>query len=87
MYYTFNNKCDFHTYTIKDVALIIAQYNPIQLVIDDNCVWNNLYDNPEIYDQQINEFSDKRVNELWVSFRDDSHSIVKITTWENGDGT
>ena len=36
MYYTFDYKYGFHPYTVKDISLIIAQYNPVQLVIDDN---------------------------------------------------
>lgn len=87
MYYTFDYKYGFHPYTIKDIALMVAQYNPVQLVIDDKCVWDNLYDNPEIYDQRINEFSDKRVKELWISFTNDNKdSLIKITTWENDNG-
>ena len=87
MYYTFNQKYNFRPYTVKDIAKIIAQYNPVQLVIDDNWEWDNKYNSDEAYDKVIEKFSDKNVAELWVSTLDDNnHSLIKITTWENDNG-
>lgn len=86
-YYTFDHKYGFHPYTIKDISLMIAQYNPVQLVIDDKFIWDDKYNDSESYNKAIEEFADKRVKELWISTIDDDHSVIKITTWENDNGT
>ena len=72
---------------IKDISLIVAQYNPVQLIIDDKLIWDDKYSDSESYNKAIEEFADKRVKELWISFtNDNNHSIIKITTQENNNG-
>lgn len=88
MYYTFDYKYGFHPYTIKDISSMIAQYNPVQLVIDDNFIWDDKYNDSESYNKAIEEFADKQVKELWISFTNDNKdSLIKITTWEHDNGT
>jgi len=86
MYYTFNQKYDFHPYTIGDIFPIFMQYNPVQISIDDKVCWDSKYAT-ETCDKALVKFLTKQVSELWISTIDDNHSIIKITTWENGDGT
>ena len=87
MYYTFSQADRGRSYTIKDIASIILGHNPVQLVINDKCVWDDKYDDNEAYDKAIETFSDHVVKELWISIVEDHHSIVKITTQENNNGT
>ena len=87
MYYTFSPERALEPCTMKDVERILLGHNPVQLVIDDKCVWDDKYDDIESYNKVMTENADKLVKDLWISIIEEHHSIVKISTWENDNGT
>jgi len=82
MYYSFKPEHAIEPCTMKDVERILLEYSPVQLVINDKCVWDDKYDGIEAYNKIMSENADKIVEEMWISIVEGHHSLVKIATWE-----
>lgn len=87
MYYTFSPDHSGNPHTIKSIEPIILEYNPVQLVINDLCIWDDKYDDLDAYISAIERYANYIVKELWISVVEEHHSIVKINTQENDNGT
>lgn len=85
-YYTFSKKPTGTNYTIKDIEPILLKNCPVQLTIDNKVVWDDKYNDCDDYDTVIATYANYEVLELWLSTVD-HHSLVKITTRENNNGT
>jgi hypothetical protein len=72
---------------MRDIECILLEHNPIQLNINNKVVWDDEYDDLEAYGKIISENSDKIISELWINTVEHHHSLVKLTTWENNNGT
>lgn len=86
-YYTFSKKPTGTNYTIKDIEPILLKNCPVQLTINNKVVWDDKYNDCDDYDMVIATYANHEVLELWLSTVDHHHSLVKITTRENNNGT
>ena len=81
-YYKFNPEHALEPCTMRDIERILLEHNPIQLTINDKCVWDDDYDDLKAYDKIMSENADKIISELWINTVEHHHSLVKLTTWE-----